>query len=41
MSGPVASPTLRAITTPLKRAFDLLGVQIDTMISQTQLAHKT
>ncbi len=33
-----ALPTLRAITTPLKRAFDLLGVQIDTMISQTQLA---
>jgi len=33
-----ALPTLRAITTPLKRAFDLLGVQIDTMISKTQLA---
>jgi hypothetical protein len=33
-----ALPTLRAITTPLKRAFDLLGAQIDTMISQTQLA---
>jgi hypothetical protein len=33
-----ALPTLRAITTPLKRAFDLLGVQIDTMINQTQLA---
>jgi hypothetical protein len=33
-----ALPNLRAITTPLKRAFDLLGAQIDTMISQTQLA---
>lgn len=33
-----ALPTLRAITTPLKRAFDLLGAQIDTMINQTHLA---
>jgi len=35
-----ALPTLRAITTPLKRAFDLLGAQIDTMISQTCLAQQ-
>ncbi|MFB9261715.1 hypothetical protein ACFFWD_00780 [Bradyrhizobium erythrophlei] len=35
-----ALPSLRAITSPLKRAFDLLGAQIDTMISQTQLASK-
>jgi hypothetical protein len=32
-----ALPSLR----PLKRAFDLLGAQIDTMIRQTQLASKT
>jgi len=31
-------PSLHAITSPLKRAFDLLGAQIDTMISETQLA---
>jgi hypothetical protein len=33
-----ALPSLHAITSPLKRAFDLLGAQIDTMISETQLA---
>jgi hypothetical protein len=33
-----ALPTLRAITSPLKRAFDLLRAQIDTMIRQTNLA---
>jgi DNA-binding transcriptional ArsR family regulator len=33
-----ALPALRAITTPLKRAFDALGAQIDTMISQAQFA---
>jgi hypothetical protein len=36
-----ALPSLRANTSPLKRAFDLLGAQIDTMIRQTQLASKT
>jgi hypothetical protein len=29
---------MHAITTPLKRAFDLLAAQIDAMISQTNLA---
>ena len=33
-----ALPTLRAITTPLKRAFDTLGAQIDAMINHAQLA---
>ena len=33
-----ALPALRAITTPLKRAFDTLGAQIDTMINHAQLA---
>jgi hypothetical protein len=33
-----ALPTLRAITTPLKRAFDRLEAQIDTVIRQTNLA---
>src|SRR4029077_20346675 len=33
-----ALPALRAITTPLKRAFDALATQIDTIIKQTQLA---
>ncbi len=33
-----ALPALRAITTPLKRAFDTLGALIDTMINHAQLA---
>jgi len=33
-----ALPTLRAIPTPLKRAFDTLGAQIETMINHAQLA---
>jgi hypothetical protein len=33
-----ALPTLRAVTSRLTRAFDLLAAQIDAMISQTQFA---
>jgi hypothetical protein len=33
-----ALPALGAVTTPLKRAFDVLAAQIDTMIKQAQLA---
>ena len=33
-----ALPTLRGITTSLKRAFDTLGAQLDKMINQSQLA---
>jgi hypothetical protein len=33
-----ALPALRALTTPLKRAFDALAAQIDTMTKQTHLA---
>jgi len=33
-----ALPTLRAITMPLKRAFDTLGAQIDAMINHAHLA---
>jgi hypothetical protein len=33
-----ALPTLRAITTPLKSAFDKLAAQIDALINQAQLA---
>lgn len=33
-----ALPSLRAVTTPLKRAFDTLSAQIETMINQAQLA---
>ena len=33
-----ALPALRAIPTPLKRAFDTLGAQIETMINHAQLA---
>ena len=33
-----ALPTLRAVTTPLTRAFDALAAQIDTMTKRTQLA---
>jgi hypothetical protein len=35
-----ALPALRAITTPLKRTFDALSTQIDTMINRSQLAAK-
>jgi hypothetical protein len=35
-----ALPVLRAATSPLKRAFDVLSVQIDTIINQAQLAAK-
>lgn len=35
-----ALPALRAVTTPLKRAFDTLGAQIDAMINNAQLAAK-
>jgi hypothetical protein len=33
-----ALPALRAITTPLKRAFDTLSAQVDAMINHAQLA---
>jgi DNA-binding transcriptional ArsR family regulator len=33
-----ALPALRAITTPLKRAFDTLGIQIDATINHAHLA---
>jgi hypothetical protein len=33
-----ALPTLHAVTTPLKRAFNALGAQIDAIIKQAQLA---
>ena len=36
-----ALPALRAITTPLKRAFDTLAAHIDTIVNQAQFAHKT
>jgi hypothetical protein len=35
-----ALPALRAISTPLKRAFDALNTQFDTMINQAHLAAK-
>jgi len=35
-----ALPALRATTTPLKRAFDALAAQIDTMINRAQLAKR-
>jgi hypothetical protein len=35
-----ALPALRAMTTPLKRAFDALNTQFDTMINQAHLAAK-
>jgi hypothetical protein len=35
-----ALPALRSIATPLRRAFDALTAEIDTMINQANLAAK-